>query len=146
MFLVNVIFKVFCQNETSSSRTGLVGSRSPGFLACGPMGLLSEAAPAGCFLELVAVLADVPRKHAEYPLAGQAWWAVDLLCFLLAPSMGLLSEAAPAGRFLEMVAGLADGGLTGDLCLLELSVGCIVVLLFYVHGKHLRSCRDGQLT
>ena len=22
----------------------------------------------------------------------------------------------------------------------------IVVLLFYVHGKHLRSCRDGQLT
>ena len=26
---------------------------------------------------------------------------------------------------------------------------CIVVvveLLFYVHGKHLRSCRDGQLT
>ena len=26
-------------------------------------------------------------------------------------------------------------------------VSCIVVvLLFYVHGKHLRSCRDGQLT
>ena len=26
--------------------------------------------------------------------------------------------------------------------------GCsiVVVLLFYVHGKHLRSCRDGQLT
>ena len=21
----------------------------------------------------------------------------------------------------------------------------VVVLLFYVHGKHLRSCRDGQL-
>ena len=21
-----------------------------------------------------------------------------------------------------------------------------IVLLFYVHGKHLRSCRDGQLT
>ena len=27
-----------------------------------------------------------------------------------------------------------------------LSVGWLVVLLFYVHGKHLRSCRDGQLT
>ena len=25
-------------------------------------------------------------------------------------------------------------------------VGWLVVLLFYVHGKHLRSCRDGQLT
>ena len=23
---------------------------------------------------------------------------------------------------------------------------CVVELLFYVHGKHLRSCRDGQLT
>ena len=22
----------------------------------------------------------------------------------------------------------------------------VVVLLFYVHGKHLRSCRDGQFT
>ena len=25
-------------------------------------------------------------------------------------------------------------------------IGWLVVLLFYVHGKHLRSCRDGQLT
>ena len=24
--------------------------------------------------------------------------------------------------------------------------GFVVELLFYVHGKHLRSCRDGQLT
>ena len=23
-------------------------------------------------------------------------------------------------------------------------LSCIVELLFYVHGKHLRSCRDGQ--
>ena len=22
----------------------------------------------------------------------------------------------------------------------------VVVLLFYIHGKHLRPCRDGQLT
>ena len=27
-----------------------------------------------------------------------------------------------------------------------LIVVVVVVLLFYVHGKHLRSCRDGQLT
>ena len=26
------------------------------------------------------------------------------------------------------------------------ATGWLVVLLFYVHGKHLRSCRDGQLT
>ena len=30
--------------------------------------------------------------------------------------------------------------------LLSSSVVVVVVLLFYVHGKHLRSCRDGQLT
>ena len=30
---------------------------------------------------------------------------------------------------------------------LTISVVVVVVaLLFYVHGKHLRSCRDGQLT
>ena len=26
------------------------------------------------------------------------------------------------------------------------AISIVVVLLFYVHGKHLRSCRDGQLT
>ena len=25
-------------------------------------------------------------------------------------------------------------------------INVVVALLFYVHGKHLRSCRDGQLT
>ena len=40
-----------------------------------------------------------------------------------------------------------------DVCFATLSpifedemVVVVVVLLFYVHGKHLRSCRDGQLT
>ena len=27
-----------------------------------------------------------------------------------------------------------------------LDVAFVVALLFYVHGKHLRSCRDSQLT
>ena len=26
------------------------------------------------------------------------------------------------------------------------SIVVVIALLFYVHGKHLRSCRDGQLT
>ena len=29
---------------------------------------------------------------------------------------------------------------------LKFFVVVVVALLFYVHGKHLRSCRDGQLT
>ena len=37
--------------------------------------------------------------------------------------------------------------LFGDLKVKNnLLLCCFVVLLFYVHGKHLRSCRDGQLT
>ena len=28
----------------------------------------------------------------------------------------------------------------------NLNLVVVVALLFYVHGKHLRSCRDGQLT
>ena len=31
-------------------------------------------------------------------------------------------------------------------CLSALKTVVVVALLFYVHGKHLRSCRDGQLT
>ena len=35
----------------------------------------------------------------------------------------------------------------GRVCLeLGSIVVVVVVLLFYVHGKHLRSCRNGQLT
>ena len=33
-----------------------------------------------------------------------------------------------------------------ELVVVRYLVGHVVVLLFYVHGKHLRSCRDGQLT
>ena len=35
--------------------------------------------------------------------------------------------------------------LRTDLILQKLGF-VVVALLFYVHGKHLRSCRDGQLT
>ena len=48
------------------------------------------------------------------------------------------------------------GGVCVDIFLLSITslyflslsgrVIVVVVLLFYVHGKHLRSCRDGQLT
>ena len=34
----------------------------------------------------------------------------------------------------------------GDTLRYHCLVVVVVVLLFYVHGKHLRSCRDGQLT
>ena len=39
-----------------------------------------------------------------------------------------------------------DNGRVRLISCVQWIVVVIVVLLFYVHGKHLRSCRDGQLT
>ena len=39
---------------------------------------------------------------------------------------------------------LADRMHTAHSLMLNLSIVVVVVLLFYVHGKHLRSCRNGQ--
>ena len=41
------------------------------------------------------------------------------------------------------------GWMHGAILIFFYSLGesvVVVALLFYVHGKHLRSCRDGQLT
>ena len=38
------------------------------------------------------------------------------------------------------------GCLDAKLSIIYVVVVVVVALLFYVHGKHLRSCRDGQLT
>ena len=35
---------------------------------------------------------------------------------------------------------------TSNYHIISILMVVVVVLLFYVHGKHLRSCRDGQLT
>ena len=40
---------------------------------------------------------------------------------------------------------LMDGQIL-KICAVYIKVVDVVVLLFYVHGKHLRSYRDGQLT
>ena len=47
------------------------------------------------------------------------------------------AEIIPYLQLLDFLKGLKDEFKT---------LLCYVVLLFYVHGKHLRSCRDGQLT
>ena len=39
-----------------------------------------------------------------------------------------------------------SGALPIALCDPAPALVVVVALLFYVHGKHLRSCRDGQLT
>ena len=49
----------------------------------------------------------------------------------------------------KLLAGIIQGEVTLLLCLKVhrmLLLHVVVVLLFNVHGKHLRSCRDVQLT
>ena len=41
---------------------------------------------------------------------------------------------------------LWKGHCTEQFCFHNMFSSAFVALLFYVHGKHLRSCRDGQLT
>ena len=61
--------------------------------------------------------------------------------------------------FLEWRFGMTSDGsdqkISGKITMLHIfraiygevwPVAVVVVLLFYVHGKHLRPCRDGQLT
>ena len=36
--------------------------------------------------------------------------------------------------------------IQNDIHIIVVVVAVVVLLLFYVHGNHLRSCRDGQLT
>ena len=73
------------------------------------------------------------------------------------------SKARSQGQILEKKTCVHSGRYSLDLILIiyvkivlakrtDLKVGHVgsdfycIVLLFYVHGKHLRSCRDGQLT
>ena len=51
---------------------------------------------------------------------------------------------AYSGTNLFKQGGDIKGGQCGSVA--QLAEFVVVALLFYVHGKHLRSCRDGQLT
>ena len=48
-------------------------------------------------------------------------------------------------RKLVLLITIMDGWMTCDFTYVLFN-SIVVDLLFYVHGKHLRSCRDGQLT
>ena len=50
-----------------------------------------------------------------------------------------LSHFYKGGSFNDFLFASLDGQVILDFVV-------VVALLFYVHGKHLRSCQDGQLT
>ena len=60
----------------------------------------------------------------------------------------LLSTAIVAEAVLKINQSSLPRAIPGAISLLcnSLVVVVVVALLFYVHGKHLRSCGDGQLT
>ena len=59
---------------------------------------------------------------------------------------GLLNDVISDNAFVYCA--IPFGHYMGDhiVSLNKHTCSVVVVLLFYVHGKHLRSCRDGQLT
>ena len=63
-------------------------------------------------------------------------------------SIGMVRLAKPIRRVSDQVDKLdIKRHCHGFLFSMHYFVAVVVVaLLFYVHGKHLRSCRDGQLT
>ena len=70
---------------------------------------------------------------------SKRWTAIVFLLSLAADSkIFLLSSTLPL-----LISQRGDSGISLKISILVLLV---VALLFYVHGKHLRSCRDGQLT
>ena len=50
------------------------------------------------------------------------------------------------GILYQNMIGTKNAAVPFYMCMSTESYSVVVVLLFYVHGKHLRSCRDGQLT
>ena len=79
--------------------------------------------------------------HCPYPI----WLFLVVLCVLFFSSYYFLSYISYL--FFRFVChGYLVFLLYFSMNYRDFSVGWLVVLLFYVHGKHLRSCRDGQLT
>ena len=64
-----------------------------------------------------------------------------LMAFLHLNLYSLVIRAA-GGKSVSIIRDLAASVILDD----KVSSDWVVVLLFYVHGTHLRSCRDGQLT
>ena len=83
--------------------------------------------------------AEGPRQSLEHRMnihdPGQEIETKVVLPSLKDNSTGH-SERKTKKRYTEEAVGRVDRN----------GLGCCIVLLFYVHGKHLRSCRDGQLT
>ena len=57
-----------------------------------------------------------------------------------------VSEDFPTYSYQAPWAFAGNVGDTGLDFWLAISLGLVVIVLFYVHGKQLRSCRDGQLS
>ena len=57
----------------------------------------------------------------------------------------MLNSDKKRDRFMDIKHGISEHLFFFSSSLFICSI-VVVALLFYVHGKHLRSCRDGQLT
>ena len=76
---------------------------------------------------------------------GFSFVRAEAACAILERTSGLeRSTETTAPRYLKRVA--VPNFCPFTLISLWMPLVVVVALLFYVNGKHLRSCRDGQLT
>ena len=87
-------------------------------------------------MHLKRVWTDVGLR-VGHALRGGVMWAYATL--------GLWYSIHPLSLFLLLFL-IENRFWWNDLVGFDYQLFVVVVLLFYVHGKHLRSCRDGQLT
>ena len=74
--------------------------------------------------------------HGFVPLTRYENWTKILL------TEHLVVKCRNVSNYANEMANIVDPDQTAPAG----AVVVVVALLFYVHGKHLRSCRDGQLT
>ena len=86
------------------------------------------------FIERDTLSGKAIRKSMKLPLFEKQRWKNKQLC--------RHTLSSPVTKIIMIVTSLVCFASTSDLIV----VVVVVALLFYVHGKHLRSCRDGQLT
>ena len=88
-----------------------------------------------CYVASTSVRRHVPAGNLAPP------WPPNILNLGPSNFLNLPTPMREAyGKRLETLVMVQKHGLVSRRLVV------VVVVLFYVHGKHLRSCRDGQLT
>ena len=100
------------------------------------------------FVDLEKAFDRVPRKVIWWALRklGVDEWIVQLVQGMYSNARSRVRVGEGYSEEFEVKVGVHQGSVLSPLLFIIVLEALFCLLLFYVHGKHLRSCRDGQLT